>query len=324
MFPLLVVATIGLVLLVISTDQFVTGASTVASNLRVSPILVGAVILGCGTGLPELALSFHGSRMSPWRQLFHLGGEGGHGIGLAIFITVLVVVISMPVLFPYRIPRHSPLILVATILFASLLRGSLDVYEGAAMLTGFAVGVALIVHNDRQPDYNPFAPVIDDDYDNHGAYIEAPVMTPVQVGFTRSMLGLVGTAIGAQSLALSMEQIMKSAGFGVAAYNLVFVALGSVLPHVVVAVQALKHHDKGLAVGNLIGSNLFHSLAIGGLVAVVRPYVPGGTFGVKSLVIIASTAIVTWMLLHTEEELSRKQGVALLSAYVVLVVATVP
>src|SRR5471030_3291602 len=95
---------IGLALLIISTDQFVSGASTVAKDMNVSSVLVGAVILGCGTGLPELALAFYGSHVSPWRQLFHLKGEGGHGLGLTLFFIVLVVILALPTLLPNRLP----------------------------------------------------------------------------------------------------------------------------------------------------------------------------------------------------------------------------
>ncbi len=324
MLTLVVFAILGLVVLVISTDQFVQGASTVATGLRMSSVLVGAVILGCGTGLPELALAFHRAHVNPLRDLLGLEHSGSTNLGLLIFLTVLVIILSIPALLPHVMTRHSPTILACTIMFAALLRGSLDIYEGTAMLAGFVVGIAWIIRNERSDVYDPFAPVIEDSYDSHGVYIEAPVMTPVQVGATRCMLGLVGTAIGTQLLARSAQHILHDLGYGVAVTGLVFIALGSVLPHVVVAVQALKQHHKGLAVGNLIGSNLFQSLAIGGLVAIIRPYQEGGSIGLKSIGIVGATALLTWMLLHTEDELSRKQGAALLAAYVALVALTVP
>lgn len=325
MLTLYVALLIGFIVLIISTDQFVSGASTVAEDMDVSSVLIGAIILGCGTGLPELALAFYGSHVSPWRQLLHLHGEGGHGIGLALVFVALVFIFTLPTLFPGRMQRSSPLLLAATIAFSTLLRGSLDRVEGAAMLVGFAVGIAWIVHSDRDDTYDPFAPLVEDDYANqtHGAYIEAPVMTPVQIGITRAMLGLLGTAIGAQVLAFGSIALIKDYGGSDELRNLVFVSLGSLLPHVVVAVQALRQHHEGLAIGNFIGGSLFNSLAIGGLVAIIRPYQSGGAFGYLTLGVIASTAVLTWMMLHTDEELRPRQGIVLLGAYVGLIMCTV-
>lgn len=324
MVLLVVALVVGAVLLVISTDQFVTGASRVAGGLRMSSVLVGAVILGCGTGLPELALAFQGGhRTSPLRVLLGANESQGAGTALVVFVVILAGVLAFPTIFPDRIRRHSPLMVMATIAFAALLRGSLDRIEGSAMLLGFVVGIAWVLNAGRDATVDPFAPLIDDDYDSHGAYIEAPVMTPVQVEATRSMAGLLGTAVGAQVLAYAAEGILRDQGFGENAQNLVLIALGSVLPHVVVALQAMRQHHESLAVGNLIGSNLFHSLVIGGLVAIVKPYESGGALSLSTIGVIATTAAITYLLLHGDDEMTRPQGLALLGAYIGLVVITI-
>jgi cation:H+ antiporter len=323
MWPLVIALVVGLVVLIISTDQFVTGASEIAKDMAVSTVIVGAVILGCGTGLPELALAFYGSHDSPWRQVLQLEGDGGDGLGFALFFIVLVTILVSPSLFPDRVQRHSPLILIATIAFAAFLRGSLDRFEGTAMIAGFFVGLAWILHKDKRGDDDPFAPIVVDDY-HARAYIEAPVMTPMQVGILRAMCGLLGTAVGAQLLAFSaLEMLERSSYHSEVLRNLIFVLLGSLLPHVVVALQALKQKHEGLAVGNLIGSSLFNSLVIGGLVAIIRPYQAGGALGLLTFGVIAATAVLTWMLLSTDRELSRKQSLGLLGAYVGLVLCTV-
>ncbi len=319
---LILVCLAGMLLLVLSTDQFVMGASRVAEKMKVSSVMVGAVILGCGTALPELALAFYGSHSSPWRELLGLDTDKGGPVLVSIVI-VLVVLLSAPAILPSALRRHSPMILIATIMFAVLLRGSLDRTEGAAMVLGFVVGVCAIAYVDRTDDFDPFQPIIEDDYDDHGIYIEAPVMTPVQVELTRSMLGLLGTAIGSQVLAFAVRGILTGAGVQPAIIALSFVMIGSVLPHVVVALQALRQRHKGLAVGNLIGSNLFHSIAIGGLVSIIRPYQGDGALALSSIGVCLATAALTWLLLRSHEALSRRQGVALLASYVSLVYLTV-
>lgn len=311
---------LGLIVLVLSTDQFVRGAAAIAKDLAVSSVLIGAVILGCGTGLPELAMAFYGAHESPWRQILQLEGEQGEGLPMAGFFFALVLVLSLPTLFPDRVRRHSPLILLATILFAAMLRGTLDRIEGAAMILGFLVGCGWILNKDQNANYDPWRDnPANDDYGNR-AYIEAPVMTPVQTGLTRVLFGLLGTAIGAQLIAFSALGLLReTSSDSEVLRNIIFVSLGSLLPHLVVALQALRQHNEGLAIGNLIGSSLFNSLVIGGLVAVVRPYQHDQSLGITTLGVVITTALLSWMLLSTESEMSRKQGIALVVVYAALI-----
>lgn len=318
--PILLVL-IGTAILVASTDQFVAGAGRIAERLNVSSVLVGAVILGCGTGLPELALAFHRHSVD-WSKLLQFG-DVGNGIGFFVFAVFLVILLSLPAVFPDTFQRHSPLILFATVTFAGFLRGSLDRHEGVAMLVGFAIGITWIVIRNPDPPEDPFAPLIRDDYQQHGAYIEAPVMTPLQIEITRVMLGLLGTAVGAQLVAFSIGNIFGQLGASSLVVSAIVAIVATVVPHVVVAVQALKHENERLAIGNMIGSNLFHSLAIGGLVAIIRPYELGGAVGLELAGITLATTLLTYMLLDTEDELSRPQGLALFGGYVGLVAFTV-
>lgn len=323
MLPLLLVALAGIVILVVSTDQFVAGAIRIANSLGVSSVIVGAVVLGCGTALPELALAFHRESIH-WRDMLHAsGGAAGSAITLG-FVLLMVVLLSIPAILPNVIKRHSPLVLFATIAFAVMLRGSLNRHEGIAMIIGFLFGIVWVILSRETNDVDPFAPLIDDDYDKHGAYIEAPVMTPTQLQTTRILIGLFGTAVGAQMLAQSVGGIVIEMGMSTFFKSVVVSLLASVLPHLIVAMQALKRNNAAMAIGNLIGSNLFHSLAIGGLVATIRPYQEGGVFSIALFGIFAATALLTYILLRTEDTLSQKQGIALLVAYIGLVALAVP
>lgn len=324
MFVAVVVAVIGMIGLVFATDQFVRGASRVASGMSVSSVLVGAVILGCGVGLPELALAFHGTRDSPLRTLLGLQQDNGSaGWGLLAAGVLLALVLTFPLLFPNRMKRHSPLILASTVLFAVLLRGSLDRVEGIAMLLGFVIGLAIVIRREDSGEHDPFAPLIDDEYNDKG-FIETPVMTPLQLEMTRALCGLGATLVAAQLVARAAESITGALGYSDAVQGLVLVSLGSVLPHVVVAIQALRLHDEGLAVGNLIGSNLFHSLAVGGLVSIIKPYQHDGAFQPTTFLVVAATATITSLLLRSEDEMAKWQGAALVGGYLALTAITVP
>ncbi len=193
------------------------------------------------------------------------------------------------------------------------------------MLVGFVIGIGWVLHADSEQPQDPFAPLIDDDYEHHGAYIEAPVMTTLQLHGVRAILGLFGTLLGAQMLAQSAGAIIGDLGYSAELQGFVLVGLGSVLPHVVVAMQALRQDNVGLAVGNLIGSNLFHTLAVGGLVAVIKPYEPGGALGLAALGILLATAAVTYLLLHHDSEaVGRRHSIALVGSYLALAAIAVP
>jgi len=319
----LAVAILGSVVLLLSTDQFVTGAGKIAEEMKVSPVLVGAVILGCGTGLPELALAFHRHRVS-WSEILHINKANGvHSIGFFLFVLVLVVILSLPAIFPNRFPKHAPMMVFATVGFAAFLRGSLDRYEGMALIMGFLAGIVWLLSRQQKADEDPFAPLIEDDYIEHGAYIEAPVMTPLQLDTTRVLLGLIGTACGAQLLGVSIGRMVGHFGASELVASVVIATIASVIPHAVVAFQAVKHNDEKLALGNMVGSNLFQSLAIGGLVAIIQPYELGGSFAPKLLGVAAATAVLTYVLLSNEEDMPRSQAIALLASYVALVAFTV-
>lgn len=313
---------VGLIILVVSTDQFVRSAGRIAEHRHLSPVLIGAVILGCGTGLPELALAFFRDTAS-WHDLLQVSTAGsGNEIWFYGFIAVMIFLLSMPALMPDVVQRHSPLVVFGTVVFAASLRGSLDRLEGLAMIIGFVLGVGWVVLGSRDVNEDPWAPLIEDDYIQHGAYIEAPVMTPLQVDMTRVMLGLVGTAFGAQMLGVSFAASLHEMGIRSALVNALVAGLASVVPHVVVAIQAIRHHDDSLAIGNMIGSNLFHVLAVGGLVSLVRPVQGEGHIGLTLLGIALITALLTQMLLKTEDDLTRWQGLALMGSYLGLVALT--
>ncbi len=315
---------LSLVVLVVSTDQFVAGASTVAEDMQASPVLVGAIILGCGTGLPEFALAFYHAHESPFRQLLHLDDSGGANTGLAVALIVMVTIFSLPVLFPDRIKRHSPAIMAATIGFSALLRGSLDRLEAFAMLAGFIIGVGLVIRSERQAAFNPFAPLIRDKYDMYGAYVDTPALSRAQLGFVRVLIGLLGTAVGAQIMASTAGELLALAHATPVMKNMALIGIGSLLPHIVVAFQAVRQHHEGLAIGNLIGSNLFNSLIVGGVMSIIRPYQQVETAFLSMLGVIVATAWLTWMLLRTsEDDMSRRSAVGLILAYATLVLLTV-
>ena len=93
MFFLVVVALIGVVILVVSTDQFVAGAIRIANGLGVSSVIVGAVVLGCGTALPELALAFHREAIH-WRDVLHANSGGVGGLVTLVFVLSMAVLLS--------------------------------------------------------------------------------------------------------------------------------------------------------------------------------------------------------------------------------------
>lgn len=313
---------LALAVLVISTDQFVSGAGTVARESRVSPVLVGAVILGCGTGLPELALTFYAPHESPFRQLLGNPDPSTMSVGSTIALLIFVLLFSLPMLFPHRIGRHSPMIMAATIGFSALLRGSLDRLEAFAMIAGFIVGVGMIIHHEINKPVDPFAPLVDDDkYFRYNGYLNTPRMSHSQKALTRCFAGFLGTAVGAEAMAISSTKILEATRASELFRNLVFVGLASLLPHVVVAFQATRRRQWGLAVGNLIGANLFNSLVIGGSLALIRPYQYQNGASLRMFGVMLCTALLTWLLLHTtRDEITRRGAIGMFFAYSFLVI----
>ena len=292
----------GLVMLSYAADKFVDGAAAVARVARISPVVVGAVIVGFGTSVPELLVS--GIAASNGDLDLGVGNVVGSNVanlslvlGTAAFIVPILATKSV-------VAKEVPLSLGATVLFAIFTIGGLQRWEGIVMLVTLAAMLTWTVMGSRAEDVVTDSDDEDDD--------ESSVV--VNLGIT--LIGLLGTVLGAQALVTGATTVADEAGLTGGFVGFTLVALGTSLPELVTAIVAARKGETDLIMGNLLGSNIFNSLAVGGAISVLGAG-PIGDASIRTIGIISMVAVgtVATVFIITRRRLHRVEAIVLLAIW---------
>ncbi len=295
---------IGIVLLTRAADEFVEGAANVANALRVSPVVIGAVIVGFGTSAPELLVS--GLAASDGNLDLGVGNVVGSNVAnLTLVLGAAALIVPLHV-SPGVLAREAPLSLLGVLLFAYFTVDGLAQWEGIVLLGALALTLSWIVVGGRVPES------VEISLDEGGTAGRQLI---------RTVIGLVGTVLGAQFLVWGAMAIAEVVGITGGMVGFTLVAVGTSLPELVTAVVAARKGETELILGNLLGSNLFNSLAVGGMIAVIGagPIVDRGlaTVGVVGMTLVAFTA---WAFMVTRKRVYKIEAVVLLAAWLISVV----
>ncbi len=298
----------GVALLAYAADQFVVGAARVALIKKIPSVLVGVVIIGFGTSTPELLVS--GIAAFGGKTEIAIGNIVGSNLAnLSLLLGVGAIMVPLSV--QSRTVRREGLITVGAIaLFAIVVQGGqISRFEGVVLL--LVLAAALFVISRRSPD-DPLGVETED-------FVELPSHR-MRTEITRTVLGMVGTLAGAQLLLWGAIGLAERAGLAEGFVGVTLVAVGTSLPELVTVIQSARQRQTDLIVGNLLGSNLFNALGVGGLVGLAGASpinVPQltGTGAVAALVIV----VVAVLAMHTGRVVNRLEGVALVAAYVAVV-----
>ena len=263
---------IGLAILVWSADIFIDGATTLANSLGVPSFLIGVVILGLGTSAPEMVVSVLAAlEGSPELALGNAYGSNIMNIALVLGTTALI---SPIIIHKSIVKRDLPLLLVITLLAAWQLRdGQLSQSDGIILLLGLgAVLIFQIVMNlrsTRQED-KKIASKNNEHNEEHSENKDRQ-----SAGIFRGLASLI---IGMSILILSSRAIVWGAvelatfwGLSELIIGLTVVAVGTSLPELVASLSAARKGEHDMALGNIIGSNIFNTLGVVGLAALIAP-----------------------------------------------------
>jgi cation:H+ antiporter len=254
---------VGLLLLAKAADHFVAGAARLAIELRVAPVVIGAVVIGIGTSAPEALVSSLAAGQGK------LDIAAGNVIGSNVANLTLVLGVGA-LITKIRTPggilrRELPLAMVATIAFAIAIQDGLTRGEGIVLLGLLLVAlVALLVGSrSRGGDDELVAEV--------GEYLGPGETIRTGREVLRTLLGLAGTVAGAQAMVTGASGVAADLGIGEGFIGLTLVAIGTSLPELVTCIVAARKGEDELIIGNLLGSNLFNSLAVAGLAGMIGP-----------------------------------------------------
>ncbi|PCJ20199.1 MAG: calcium/sodium antiporter [Gammaproteobacteria bacterium] len=262
---------LGLIFLVWSADQFVDGAASLATNANISKFVIGLTVVAFGTSAPEILVSITASLSgSPEIAIGNAIGSNIANIGLVLGVTALIAPI---VISKENLAQDLPILIVVTIVCGILLLDyDLDLIDGLILSGLFLLFIAFLAKfkfkkNDQVTD------LPDEAHDTEASQPteadEPPTSNLSALG--KTALGLVVLIISSKSLVWGASELALSLGISKTLIGLTLVSVGTSLPELAAAIaSALKNHTE-LAIGNVIGSNIFNLLTVLPLPALLAP-----------------------------------------------------
>jgi cation:H+ antiporter len=307
---------IGIGLLAVASEHFVLGASRIALGMRIPAVVVGAVVIGFGTSAPELLVS--GLAAAQGSPQLGLGNVLGSNIANALLVAG-VAAIMMPLLLQSRtIRREAPIALLATMLLAGVLAvdGELDRIDGVVLVLALVVALMATLIGARSSPGDALDPLDPESLEFVDTIL--PVRDGLRREWIRTLIGLAGTIAGSQLLVQSASSIAREIGISEVVIGVTVVAIGTSLPEIAATIQAARRREGDLIIGNVLGSNMFNSLGVAGVVALIAPTEVGrSTWLLVAPLGVAATGLMT-VLLVTNRRLGRTDGIVLLVLYALL------
>lgn len=305
-----VVATLaGFVLLMWGADRFVVGAASTARNLGLSPLLIGLTLVGMATSGPEIFVSITASLAGdPALAAGNAIGSNIANIGLVLGMTALVMPISVrSATLRREMPALLAVTLIVTMIFINQKLGRLE----GILLIGTLVIVLywLVVLGSRSGENDPIAL----DYAS-----EIPENVPMRQALAWLAVGLVVLLTGSNLLVWGAQNLAVAFGVSELVIGLTVVAIGTSLPELAVSIVSAFKGEHDMAIGNIIGSNLFNSLAVIGVAGLIHPAVFERELLTAHLPVMIGLTLVLFLMTYNfggNSRIGRVEGAILLGAF---------
>ena len=296
----LILLVVGIIILTFAADHFVEGAVSVADVFNISPVVVGALVIGFGTSLPEMLVS----------GVAAVQGDADLGVGnvlgsnvanltLVLGIAALIAVISIDTLTSRR---ELPLCVGSVLLFAVFVQDGFRRWEGVVLAVALVATLLWLLRNAHHHDLESPA----QEHEPKGAMASG----------VRTVVGLTGTVGGAWLLVEGATSLADEVGLTGGFVGLTLVAIGTSLPEMVTAVVAARRGETDLIIGNLLGSNIFNSLAVGAVLGLLGPGpLEDNNLAGLATIIMISVVLIAAVFLYTGGRVVRWQAAALLLIY---------
>ena len=302
----------GLALLIWSADKFVEGAAALARLLGVSIMIIGITIVGFGTSAPEIVVSIVAvMQNTPDIAIGNALGSNIANIGLILGITAILA----PIPIATRLFKTEyPLLILATVVMTwSLYDLSLDSVDGCVLL-----GLLLLIlyHLIREHRRHPAAYAREE---QESEELVHAMKMPAAIGWL--LLGLLVLVSSSKLLVWGATGIAQALGISELIIGLTVVALGTSLPELAASIASLRKGKPDLAIGNVIGSNLFNSLAVIGLPALFTTFSIDAAARSRDLSVVIGLTLMLILLSRfpatVPRYLTRRKGIFLLTAFVI-------
>jgi cation:H+ antiporter len=292
---------IGFILLIKGADFFVSGAAGIAERFRIPQMVIGLTIVAFGTSAPEAAISISAA----------LKGTTGIAIGNILgsnLLNVLLILGITACIVPLHIAKESihfdmpfNILIVAVLLALGVWRKQLDVFAGIVLWIGMIYFMIRLIRRAKEGK-------------EEQEEVESPKNVLLLLLFTLG--GLVAVVLGSNITVENAKVIAAMLGMSDRLIGLTIVAFGTSLPELITSVTAARKGNADIAVGNILGSNVFNVLFVLGTVSLISPLVFEPSFILDNILCIVSMLLL-WFMTMKDKLLSRKNGVVMLLMYVV-------
>ncbi len=307
---------IGLGILVWSADFFIEGAANLARGLGMSPLLIGIIIIGFGTSAPELVVSALSSlNNAPAVALGNAYGSNITNIALILGVTALI----KPITVNSSILKKELPILLGITLFAAyqISDNDLSRLDAWGLLAVFTVYMGFTIFEasrKKQPSDQTDKFVTE-------TVAETQAVPPLSTvrALTYMILGLAALMASSQILVWGAINIAKYFGVSDLIIGLTIVAIGTSLPELATSIVAARKGQTDLAVGNIIGSNLFNTLAVVGIAGAIKPTLLAPEVFSRDMMTIIGLTVALFVLGYGFKKvgkISRFDGLLLFAAYI--------
>lgn len=292
---------VGFVLLIKGADFFVDGASSISKKCHIPPVIIGLTIVALGTSCPEAAVSIRAA-MAHNNEIAVSNVAGSNIFNMAVVIGACALFKNVTVQKDI-IKRDFPICIILsalTLLFVT--NGDVSRPEGIILIILFFLYVALLASSaiKNKDDGN-------DEIKEHSV--------PVSLLFLAG--GLAAIVFGGDLVVEYASSLAKTCGMSDTLVGLTIVALGTSLPELVTSITAIKKGFADMAVGNVVGSNIFNILFVLSLSAAISPITGLNTDTTIDFVVVLICAIFGYLLCIKKKEFRKKDGILLLAFYLI-------
>ena len=307
MFINLILLIIGFIILIKGADIFVDGASAVAGNFKVSKMLIGLTIVAFGTSAPELAVSI--------KSL--LSGSGDIVLGNVIGSNILNILLILGISSLFHslsvknntVKKELPITILITTLFAVLLSDNLINHtkdnftrgDGITLILFFFVFIYYLISMARKKI----------DIDDKTEYM------PLSKAFIFTVIGLISIILGSNLVVDHASNLAKLLGISEKLIALTVIALGTSLPELVTSVMATRKGEYDIAIGNVVGSNIFNIGIVTGIPIAILGGISKVSFNQIDLFIMLLSVILLFVFSYKNQKITKKEGIIFLILFVI-------
>lgn len=290
----------GFFLLISGADYFVEGSSSLAKKMKIPPLIVGLTIVAMGTSAPELAVSISAA-ISGSNSLAVSNVVGSNMFNIMIVLGLCAAI--KPILTNDSVAKRDyPISIAAILLFLLfILDGTLSRVEAIILVAALIVYIIVSIRLEQKGAKNA---------ENEVPFAFSPLACTLGI-----LGGIAGIVLGGNLVVDHAKFIATQAGMSETLAGLTICAVGTSLPELVTSITAARKGENDMAVGNVVGSNLFNVLGILGISGAITPIAVEATALIDGAILLA-VCVISYIWYMTSKKMSRTEGVSLVALYV--------